>query len=85
MPTPTRITPDSLRAAARTVLERDGRDGLTMQAVATALGVRAPSLYKHVRDRDDLVRVVVDDVSRELGTRIFKVLNIDRETSDGPR
>ena len=70
MPTPTRITPESLRAAARTVLERDGRDGLTMQAVATALGVRAPSRYKHVRDRDDLIRVVVDDVSRELGDRL---------------
>ena len=74
MPTPTRITPESLRAAARTVLERDGREGLTMQAVATMLGVRAPSLYKHVRDRDDLVRVVVDDVSRELGDRLDPVL-----------
>lgn len=74
MPTPTRITPESLRAAARTVLERDGREGLTMQAVATMLGVRAPSLYKHVRDRDDLVRVVVDDVSRELRDRLDPVL-----------
>jgi AcrR family transcriptional regulator len=70
MPTPTRITPESLRAAARDVLERDGRDGLTMQAVATALGVRAPSLYKHVRDRDDLVRVVAEDVARDLGERV---------------
>jgi AcrR family transcriptional regulator len=70
MPTPTRITPESLRAAARDVLERDGRDGLTMQAVATALGVRAPSLYKHVRDRDDLVRIVAEDVARDLGDRV---------------
>lgn len=70
MPTPTRITPESLRAAARDVLERDGRDGLTMQAVATALGVRAPSLYKHVRDRDDLVRIVAEDVARDLGERV---------------
>lgn len=70
MPTPTRITPESLRTAAREVLERDGRDGLTMQAVATALGVRAPSLYKHVRDRDDLVRIVAEDVARDLGDRV---------------
>lgn len=70
MPTPTRISPESLRAAAREVLERDGRDGLTMQAVATALGVRAPSLYKHVRDRDELVRIVAEDVARDLGDRV---------------
>ncbi|MEI5584864.1 MULTISPECIES: TetR/AcrR family transcriptional regulator [unclassified Agromyces] len=70
MPTPTRITPESLRAAAREVLERDGRDGLTMQAVASSLGVRAPSLYKHVRDRDDLVRVVAEDVARDLAEHV---------------
>lgn len=74
MPTPTRITPESLRAAAREVLERDGREGLTMQAVATALGVRAPSLYKHVLDRDDLVRIVAEDVARELGDRVDSAL-----------
>ena len=74
MPTPTRITPESLRSAAREVLERDGRDGLTMQAVAVALGVRAPSLYKHVRDRDALVRIVADDVARDLGSRMDAVL-----------
>jgi AcrR family transcriptional regulator len=70
MPTPTRISPESLRAAAREVLERDGREGLTLQAVATTLGVRAPSLYKHVRDRDDLVRIVAEDVARDLGDRV---------------
>lgn len=75
MPTPTRITPESLRAAARDVLEREGRDGLTMQAVATALGVRAPSLYKHVRDRGDLVRLVADDVARDLGDRMDAALD----------
>lgn len=32
-----------------------------MNAVAAALGVRAPSLYKHVRDREALVESVRDD------------------------
>ena len=86
MPTPTRITPESLRAAAREVLERDGRDGLGMQAVATALGVRAPSLYKHLRDRDDLVRMVAEDVAHDLGDRLDAALaSTDGDASTAAR
>ena len=66
MPTPARTSLDEIVAAARAILERDGLDGLTMQAVADAVGVRAPSLYKRVRDRGDLVRLIADDVAREL-------------------
>ncbi|KZE94508.1 MULTISPECIES: TetR/AcrR family transcriptional regulator [unclassified Agromyces] len=81
MPTPTRITTESLHAAAAEILERDGRDGLTMQAVATALGVRAPSLYKHVRDREHLMRTVADGVARELGDRVDAAV---AATTDAP-
>jgi AcrR family transcriptional regulator len=66
MPTPARTSLDEIVAAGRTILERDGLDGLTMQAVADVVGVRAPSLYKRVRDRGDLVRLIADDVAREL-------------------
>ena len=39
----------------RRVLEEEGPDALTMRRVADELGIRAPSLYKHVRDKDDIV------------------------------
>jgi AcrR family transcriptional regulator len=52
-------------------------DGLTMQRVAEAVGVKAPSLYKRVRNRDDLVRLVVEDVARDL-TNV-----LDEATSGG--
>lgn len=52
--------------AGRAILEGDGLDGLTMQRVAGAVGVRPPSLYKHVRSRGDLIRLIADDVAREL-------------------
>ncbi len=48
-------------AAAGRILEAEGPDGLTMQAVATATGVRAPSLYKRVRSRRELVRLIATD------------------------
>lgn len=37
-----------------------------MQAVAEAVGVRAPSLYKRMRDRDQLVQLITEATLREL-------------------
>jgi AcrR family transcriptional regulator len=67
MPAVRRTSRELILRAARDILERDGLDGLTMQAVATSVGVRAPSLYKHVVDRGDLVRATLTDLVVELG------------------
>ncbi|GAA1847017.1 TetR/AcrR family transcriptional regulator [Asanoa iriomotensis] len=36
------------------LLERDGVQALTMRAIGEAVGMRAPSLYKHVPDKQSL-------------------------------
>ena len=68
VPTPDRTSLDEIVAVARELLELDE---LTMQAVADRVGVRAPSLYKRVQSRDELVRLVAEatlrDVSRISG------------------
>jgi AcrR family transcriptional regulator len=66
VPTPARTSIEAIVSAGRDVLERDGLDGLTMQRIADAVGIRAPSLYKRVRDRHDLIRLIVEDISAEL-------------------
>ena len=54
-------------------MEKEGLADLTMQAVAVRVGVRAPSLYKRVRNRDDLVRLVVEAIVRDLAERLDAV------------
>ena len=59
MPTPSRTSLDQIVDAGCALLESGGAESLTMQKVAERVGVRAPSLYKHVRDRDALLDAVV--------------------------
>lgn len=66
MPTPARTSLQEIVLASRSIIEAGGLDSLTMQRVANAVGVKAPSLYKHVRSRDALIRRVVEGVTREL-------------------
>ena len=66
MPTPSRTSIDEIVSAGRSILEAEGLDGLTMQRVAAAVGVRAPSLYKRVRGRADLIRLIANDIVRKL-------------------
>lgn len=70
MPTPERTSLEEIVRAGRDLLESGGLDGLTMQAVAHRVGVRAPSLYKRVRNRDELVALIADATLREFGVRM---------------
>jgi AcrR family transcriptional regulator len=70
MPSPPRTSRESIVRAARDLLEESGVEALTMQRVAVTVGVRAPSLYKHVRNRSELVRLVIEDVATELASSV---------------
>jgi AcrR family transcriptional regulator len=52
---------DEIVAAARELLEAEGPDGLSMRRVADAIGIRAPSLYKHVPDKAALEAALIAD------------------------
>ena len=70
MPTPDKTSLDAIVQAARALLEEDGLGGLTMQAVARRVGVRAPSLYKRVQSRDELIQLVAEASLTDLADRL---------------
>jgi AcrR family transcriptional regulator len=66
MPAHAQTSTAAIVAAGRRLLEERGTDALTMRDVADAVGVRTPSLYKRVRSRSDLFRLILEDVTDEL-------------------
>jgi AcrR family transcriptional regulator len=69
---PARLSRDSIVNAALTFLDREGWDALTINALATQLGTKGPSLYNHVDSLEDLRRTVrmrvVGDIIAMLNT-----------------
>ncbi|GAB3387060.1 TetR/AcrR family transcriptional regulator [Amycolatopsis echigonensis] len=57
------ITPDKVVAAAFAVSERD--EALTFQAIGAELGAHPTAVYRHFRDKDELMRGLVDALLRE--------------------
>jgi AcrR family transcriptional regulator len=51
--------------AAITIADREGLDALTMRRVAQQLGAGTMSLYWHVRNKDELIELMRDQVTGE--------------------
>ncbi len=63
---PGKLSRASIVDGALTFLDREGWDALTINALATQLGTKGPSLYNHVDSLEDLRRTVrirvIDDI-----------------------
>lgn len=63
---PAKLSRESIVEGALTFLDREGWDSLTINALATQLGTKGPSLYNHVDSLEDLRRAVrirvIDDI-----------------------
>lgn len=70
VPTPDRTSVAAIVAAAGDLLESDGLPAVTMAAVAARVGVRAPSLYKRLRNREELISLLADAALGDLRTRL---------------
>lgn len=55
-------------AAAGELLEEEGAEALSMRRLAERLGIRAPSIYKHVSGKEELEAALVSDGFEALAT-----------------
>ena len=72
MPSPPKTNDSAIIAAARKLVRAHGRDGFSMGDVASAVGIRAPSLYGRFADRSALVTAVELSLLRELGQALAR-------------
>ncbi|UVJ39657.1 TetR/AcrR family transcriptional regulator [Arthrobacter sp. CJ23] len=60
--------------AALELINRKGYDGLTMAALARSLGVAPSALYNHVASKDDVLRLVEEEVMSKVDFSGFRTL-----------
>ncbi|HWM73167.1 MAG TPA: TetR/AcrR family transcriptional regulator [Nocardioides sp.] len=53
-------------AAARRLTDRDGWEKLTVRSLAAELGIGATTLYRHVRDREDLLLLLLNEYAAHI-------------------
>ncbi|GIH91725.1 TetR/AcrR family transcriptional regulator [Planobispora siamensis] len=84
-PKPSRLTPRAAQivSAARALLEEEGRDALTMRALADRLDMRAPSLYKHFPDKAAVEAALIEQGLAEVGAALYEALENAAATTTG--
>ncbi|MBF6134685.1 TetR/AcrR family transcriptional regulator [Nocardia otitidiscaviarum] len=63
---PARLSRESIVAAADRVLRDEGPEALSMRRLAKELDSTAMALYHHVRDKDELLLLVLESHAREI-------------------
>lgn len=78
------LTPDGVVAAAAELADEVGLEALTLTALAERLGVRQPSLYKHLAGLPAVHRGIAVTAKRELGEVLARAA-IGRSGADALR
>jgi AcrR family transcriptional regulator len=78
------LNPERVVDAAADLADEHGYANLTLAALASQLGVRQPSLYKHIDSLDGLQRSVAVQAKRELGDVLARA-TVGRSGADAVR
>nr|WP_255520425.1 TetR/AcrR family transcriptional regulator [Corynebacterium marambiense] len=62
---------EQIIATAREMTESEGWDSLTMRGLAERIGIKAPSLYKHTSNKDELRAMLTIDAVEIIGNVLW--------------
>jgi len=62
-------------AAARVLLETEGQEALTMRRLGEALGIQAPSLYKHLPGKHAVEAALIEIGLAEMGEALHRAVS----------
>jgi len=74
-PVVARLTRERIVETALDLIDRKGLAAVTMRRVADELGVQAPSLYNHVRSKEELLDAVAESVMQKVDASGFEHLD----------
>ncbi len=82
MPFPAQTDRDTILKTARKMLEAGGVDGLSLNKLAKKLGISAPSLYHHFRNKNALLRAINAETNARLLAAMAPGLQTPGATTD---
>ena len=53
-------TKDKILESALTLFAANGYDGTSVEEIAQSVGIKAPSLYKHFKGKEDILNMLID-------------------------
>ncbi len=80
---PLPLTRADIIDAALPLLADLGVDGLTVKAVADALGITSPAVYHYIDGREDLIDRLCERVAAEVNRNVAVLLDADAAWDDG--
>lgn len=81
-PYPAQVSVDGIVGKARELIEAEGVENLSLAKLASALGIKAPSLYKHLASKAELIRAVNTLTNRELVAFMREAVNATTDPHD---
>lgn len=74
MPYPAQIDREQLILTAWEMVEAEGSESLSLGRLAAKLGIKAPSLYNHIKNKAALIRAVNEMTQRRLFSSLNEVI-----------
>ena len=71
-------TKEKILDAALTLFAENGYDGTSVEQIASVVGIKAPSLYKHYKGKEDILNALIDSAEVRYGEMFGSEKNIGK-------